>query len=298
MSKSDRNDDIASQSPSSLRQRVLSAIIGVPLVVAGLVVFDLRPIPDYFAVGGLAVLLVAIGYELRVVIPTNTVTALALIGLPSLGLVILPALMNKPTLLATLVDLGILWIVVWFFLLMYERRGRRVFANLAFRCAVCYLYVLIGGASLYLIFDQYGSIGVLTLLGFAWSIDTGAYLVGKRFGKEPMAPQISPGKTKEGLYGGIAFGLIVGGVIVSVSYPMGFKLAWQYSVIIPILIAAAIFGDLAVSALKRATSVKDTGSFIRGHGGLMDRLDSVLPVATLFVIGTTTMSHWVVVGNH
>ncbi|GAA4503068.1 hypothetical protein GCM10023172_27340 [Hymenobacter ginsengisoli] len=122
---------------------------------------------------------------------------------------------------------------------------------------------------------------VFCLIFFVWAADTGAYFAGKNFGKHKLAPSISPGKTWEGWAGGAALTLLVG-------WAAGYFLPD-----IPLshrLVAAGVvavfgpLGDLAESMLKRSAGVKDSGTFLPGHGGLLDRFDAfllVLPVLAL-----------------
>mgnify|MGYP005995723545 CR=1 FL=1 len=116
-----------------------------------------------------------------------------------------------------------------------------------------------------------------------WANDTGAYLVGKQFGKNKLAPKISPNKTIEGLLGGIALAIITG--IVSSYFIDG--LSYLNAIFLAILISfSSTIGDLFESVLKRRADVKDSGKLFIGHGGFLDRFDSVLfaaPVATLYI---------------
>jgi phosphatidate cytidylyltransferase len=115
---------------------------------------------------------------------------------------------------------------------------------------------------------------LLLVLLTTWLCDTGQYLVGRRFGKTPLSPRISPKKTREGFAGGL--------VMAATTSAFGF---WLFDLGINPAIGAlfgaaiailAIFGDLAESLLKRQAGVKDSGSFIPGHGGMLDRIDSLL----------------------
>jgi phosphatidate cytidylyltransferase len=113
--------------------------------------------------------------------------------------------------------------------------------------------------------------------------DVGAYAVGVRFGKNKMAPRISPGKTWEGLAGSVIVCMFVGAL--AVHFLLGG--AWWHGVVVGVAIAiSATLGDLAESVIKRDLGVKDMGNLLPGHGGIMDRLDSLLltaPVAWLLL---------------
>ena len=109
-----------------------------------------------------------------------------------------------------------------------------------------------------------------------WSTDIGAYFAGRRFGKRKLAPSISPGKTVEGLYGGIAAATLIGGAWV-LATGRGFPLL----ALAPVMALAAQAGDLFESGMKRRAGVKDSGTWLPGHGGVLDRLDGLVPVAVL-----------------
>jgi phosphatidate cytidylyltransferase len=126
--------------------------------------------------------------------------------------------------------------------------------------------------------DAHGLELLLWALIVTWSTDIGAYFAGRRFGRRKLAPAISPGKTFEGLYGGIAAATLIGGAWV-LANGLGLPLL----VLAPILALAAQGGDLFESGMKRRAGVKDSGAWLPGHGGVLDRLDGLVPVAVLTV---------------
>lgn len=117
-------------------------------------------------------------------------------------------------------------------------------------------------------------------------IDTFGYLVGRKFGKHKLAPGVSPKKTWEGLVASIIAGVISSlALVVFVAH----KPWWAGLILAAILILAAVFGDLAESLIKRDLGIKDMSSLLPGHGGIMDRLDSLLPAALVTYVFVTIL---------
>ncbi|WP_189304233.1 phosphatidate cytidylyltransferase [Streptomyces cinerochromogenes] len=118
---------------------------------------------------------------------------------------------------------------------------------------------------------------VLTFLLLTVVSDTGAYAVGWRFGKHKLAPRISPGKTREGLLGAVLFAMAAGALCMQFLIDDG---TWWQGLLLGCAVAAsATLGDLGESMIKRDLGIKDMGTLLPGHGGIMDRLDSLLPTA-------------------
>jgi phosphatidate cytidylyltransferase len=124
--------------------------------------------------------------------------------------------------------------------------------------------------------DLHGLELLLWVFLVTWSTDIGAYFTGRRFGRRKVAPSISPGKTVEGLYGGIAAATLIGGAWVFAA-----DLGKPLLALAPLFAVAAQAGDLFESWMKRRAGVKDSGTWLPGHGGVLDRLDGLVPVAVL-----------------
>jgi phosphatidate cytidylyltransferase len=133
--------------------------------------------------------------------------------------------------------------------------------------------------------QPHGHWWTLLALVIVWMSDIGAYFSGRTFGKRKLAPQISPGKTWAGAYGAMVAGVLVaeiGGWLLGVRGGQLVALA----LLAAITVAISIVGDLIESLMKRHAQVKDSGSIFPGHGGLMDRLDSVFAALPVFAAGT------------
>lgn len=107
-----------------------------------------------------------------------------------------------------------------------------------------------------------------------WLSDTGAYLVGRQIGKTPMVPAISPKKTREGLAGGVIAGMVFG---LAANWMFGLDLPFLAAAgVAAVLVCVGVAGDLTESLMKRQAKVKDSGTLIPGHGGMLDRIDALL----------------------
>ncbi|WIE74453.1 phosphatidate cytidylyltransferase [Curtobacterium sp. MCSS17_007] len=140
-------------------------------------------------------------------------------------------------------------------------------------------YISLLGACVVLLSAQLrGQLWVIAFILVVVAVDTGAYATGLNLGKHPMAPRISPKKTWEGFAGSVAASIVVG--IVVVVLLLG--LPWWTGVLLGVLISgSATLGDLTESMIKRDLGIKDISSFLPGHGGLLDRIDSILPSAAV-----------------
>lgn len=180
------------------------------------------------------------------------------------------------------------------FIIMLSDHGKVKFQEIALVSFVSFL-VPLSISTIVLLQKKYdfGIYYIVLVLLIAWISDAGAYFVGSAFGKHKMAPKISPKKSWEGFFGGLATA-VVAVIAVGFGYPWIDTLmngAASFTVNVPFLILIAVIGtvlgvigDFSASLLKRQCMVKDFGSILPGHGGIMDRFDSVLFVAPFFYL--------------
>jgi phosphatidate cytidylyltransferase len=139
-----------------------------------------------------------------------------------------------------------------------------------------FFYALLPALALLWVRERAGIDLLLWAFIVTWSTDIGAYFAGRRFGRRKLAPTISPGKTVEGLIGGMVAATLLGGAWV---FAVG--LGRPLLALAPLFAIAAQAGDLFESSIKRRAGAKDSGSWLPGHGGVLDRLDGLVPVAVL-----------------
>jgi phosphatidate cytidylyltransferase len=124
--------------------------------------------------------------------------------------------------------------------------------------------------------DAHGLALLIWVFIVTWATDIGAYFAGRSLGKRKLAPTISPNKTVEGLFGGMVAATLLAG-----AWALANDLGSALLALAPVLAVAAQAGDLFESGMKRRAGVKDSGAWVPGHGGILDRLDGLVPVAVL-----------------
>lgn len=132
--------------------------------------------------------------------------------------------------------------------------------------------------------DVRGSAWLFYALSLVWVADIGAYFSGKKFGKNKLAPHISPGKTKEGLLGAVITTSLYT-LLVSFYFDLDRDMAIMLVMLSVIVTFISVTGDLYISFLKREAGLKDSGNILPGHGGMLDRVDSVLAAMPVFLLG-------------
>lgn len=130
-----------------------------------------------------------------------------------------------------------------------------------------------------------GSMWVLYVMLLVWGADTGAYFAGRKFGKRKLAPSVSPGKTVEGLLGGLALTSVLA-LLVAAFSPAAQQMGVEGFLFTSLLaVLASVVGDLFESMAKRHRGVKDSSNLLPGHGGVLDRIDSLTAAVPVFVTG-------------
>lgn len=256
-----------------MKQRIITAAVALALFVPLIIIGGLPFTITIFAIASVGL------YELLRMKNLSIFSAGGFLSWLMLLVILLPSQWTEQT--EQWIRLGKLQMiyVLVLLLLVYTVivKNRSSFEDVAFS-AVSALYVGIGFH--YLIETRFiGLEFIIYALLVIWSTDSGAYFVGRKIGKRKLWPEISPNKTIEGFYGGIA-----SAVVITLLYNMLFPIADSYMMFIIVTIIASIvgqLGDLVESALKRFYDVKDSGTLLPGHGGIMDRFDSLLFVLPL-----------------
>lgn len=137
---------------------------------------------------------------------------------------------------------------------------------------------------------NFGDNWFFSVLCIVWAVDVGAYFVGRSIGKHRLIERVSPKKTWEGFFGGLIFAMIVA-VIASFFLPMSMGMRWYFYGLSLVTALFSVLGDLNISLLKRIVGVKDTGIIFPGHGGMLDRIDSVIAAFIVFALGMVLYVH-------
>lgn len=265
-----------------LKQRTLTALVLAPLAIAAILL-----LPTW----GFAVLIAAM--SLQALWEWTRLAGIAHQGL-RIGILVLNALLLW--LLWTQRAEPFAWVVIaagvaWWVLALAWLRNLSFAAaptpeNAAIKLAAGELAVLPAWLALVHLHGDTPSGHAWSLLAvmLVWAADTGAYFVGKRYGNAKLAPRVSPNKTRAGAWGA----LLVGGIVALVgSAWLGARGGMLVALLVLafITVLASILGDLVESLLKRQANVKDSGALFPGHGGLLDRVDSVFSAIPVFVAG-------------
>jgi phosphatidate cytidylyltransferase len=251
-----------------MKTRLISALILLPIGIAVILIggglFDLA----------MAFIFTLAVYEFVQLMKTgkfapNLIFAVALVWVLLLDVVVPRLNWSRPA-LALLLIAALTW-------QMRQRSGSPT-ANWALTVAGG-IYLGVAGAHFILIRQlNNGQWWLLLALTGTWLADSGAYFIGRKFGVHKMTPSLSPKKSWEGLAGGVAFGVVLNSLLaVVLSQALNIYLPWWAGAVLGLIGALiGVLGDLSISMIKREVGAKDSGRIIPGHGGVLDRLDSLL----------------------
>ena len=265
-----------------LLQRVLTALVLVPLTI---LIIWLSSEPVFAAIVGFAFL--AAMWEWTALAGVKSPAGRIGMLLLTAGLFALLWWLRSTVATPVAIAAGVIWwLVACFWLRHFAFGAAPTFENHATKLLAGLFVIVPAWVALISIHGHspHGHWWVLLALVIVWASDIGAYTSGRTFGKRKLAPQISPGKTWAGAYGAMVAGLLVaeiGGWLLGVRGAPLVSLA----ALAAVTVAVSIVGDLIESLMKRHAQVKDSGTIFPGHGGLMDRLDSVFAAMPIFAAG-------------
>lgn len=253
-----------------LKTRVVTAVVA--LVVLGVILFVIPPLVAELVI---AMLVLAGAWEWSAFLG---LTGLALRGVfvAMIAALVAALYLWLPAGSELVLQLAFLWWFVAFIWIMFFPTPIPLFVRW-----VCGTLVLVPLFVALILLYRIRPETLLFALLIVWAADAGAYFAGKQFGRVKLAPSISPGKTWEGVFGGL---LVVAFLAIA-------GVRWtdaSLAILLPFCLAVAalsIVGDLTVSMFKRTAGVKDSGTLFPGHGGVLDRIDSVAAAAPLFALG-------------
>ena len=277
-----------------LLKRIITASVLASLIA--LAVFKL-PMEYFSLVIGLITLLAAWEWSnlAGVISPLKRVLFLLALILPMLGIQFWTQILE---LIAQTVDWpdvrdysGILeWLVIppvlfWILVMILIRNTPTGMLNLQlktrYKALIGWFILLSAWMFLSRLRAFYGPEMTMYFLILIWVADISAYFVGKKWGTTKLAPEISPGKTVAGMYGALISGLVCA-VVLSLIYGFNLMIASDFVLLSVLTVLISIYGDLFVSVVKRQRGVKDSGSLLPGHGGVLDRIDSLIAAIPFF----------------
>ena len=255
-----------------LKQRIITAVLLAPLVLAIIIYAN----DLYFALFT-GFLTLMISYEWCQIVKNAKVNSLVISLITAAAVVYINFANNiEVDEERILVAASVLWFICLIWLFNPIKGKNKYLVKYALGVGIFLLF----GASLTSLHshNEVGIKATLVLFALVWVADIGAYVAGKSFGKHKLAKQISPGKTIEGLIGGLIFTSILGYFVAQ-----WLQYDWRLFVMaFPIIAVISGIGDLFASLLKRHSNIKDSGFLLPGHGGFLDRFDSLIATTPFY----------------
>lgn len=266
-----------------LKQRLLTALVLLPLVIWGILGLP----NEYFALL-LALIVVQGGWEWsRLMQLKSTLSRLLFCLLVITGLLVSAQVFDVThSDWLTLPVLSLFWWLLALFLVVAYPRSVARWSPRWTQGVIGVLVLIptwVAVVGLHGVSDN-GPYLVLYLLSLIWVADSGAYFGGRSWGKHKLAPNVSPGKTWEGVASAF-FATAIYALLATQVFSLSGNLQIRFVVLSLVTVAFSILGDLAESMFKRHAGVKDSGTLLPGHGGVLDRIDSITAAAPIFVIG-------------
>ena len=255
------------------RQRLLTSLVLVPVVLLIIYYANSTVINSL-----IILLLIACGYEWLSLIPVKS------LGMKISFIILLLAIdwLNQFIFYYWLVAGLVLWLLSLIAVLSFPK-SQRIWGHAWIVALAGLIFLpLFAQTILKIYYRNQGKNLIVYLLCLIWSADIGAYLAGKQWGQHKLIPLVSPGKTREGALGGLILAMLVA-VVGYFYFQPKWVANWFLIAIVTVLIS--VLGDLCISMLKRRNKMKDTGHVLPGHGGILDRLDSLIAASPWFYWG-------------
>jgi len=204
-------------------------------------------------------------------------------------MVFLEFLLRRGEDVSPLLYVAILWWLVALVMIMRYPVGSELWRNSQLARAIAGILVILPmWLALGILHSNVHPHYVVILALLVWGADTGAYFAGRKWGRHKLAPRVSPGKSWEGVAGAAVMTLVVGTVSAILVEPA--KGVAAFVVLALITVAFSIIGDLQESMFKRIVDLKDSGGLLPGHGGVLDRIDSLTAAAPIFALGAVWLN--------
>lgn len=272
----------ATKPDPSLLSRILTALVLAPLAILGVLYLP----PTWFAALIGAVMLLGV-WEWTRLIGVERVRFRCAVVLVNAALLLLTWFLLNRAYYVHIVQVGVVWwLLALFWLGRFSFAQKATVTNLEIKMVVGSLLFVPAWCAAVLLREgnAMGPWWLLYVVVLVWVADVGAYFAGRRYGQHKLAPQISPGKTREGVYGALAVSAAYAAICGSQA-GMPAPAVVILTGLSLIVVLFSIVGDLFESLIKRHSNHKDSGTLLPGHGGILDRIDSLLAALPIFVVG-------------